>query len=105
MGKRKFGVGLVIGGIAGLVAGLLTAPKSGKETREDLKRKADKVKTETAKHAEEVREKATEVADQAKETAQKVKEVADTAAEGMRRGFGATTKTDKPTATSEKPKR
>lgn len=37
---RKFAVGAALSAIAGYVAGLLTAPKSGKETREDIKNKA-----------------------------------------------------------------
>lgn len=41
MGKgKKFGVGVLLGAAAGLVTGLLTAPKSGKETRQDIKNKA-----------------------------------------------------------------
>ena len=40
MAKRRFGLGIIIGAIAGVVAGLLTAPKSGKETRDDIKNKA-----------------------------------------------------------------
>lgn len=35
---------VVIGAVSGFVAGILLAPKSGKETREDLKRKAQDVK-------------------------------------------------------------
>lgn len=34
---KKFAVGAVLVAAAGYVAGLLTAPKSGKETREDIK--------------------------------------------------------------------
>ena len=41
---KKFGLGILLGAVAGVVAGLLTAPKSGKETREDLKNKALEVK-------------------------------------------------------------
>ncbi len=41
---KKFGLGILIGAVAGVIAGLLTAPKSGKETREDLKNKAKEVK-------------------------------------------------------------
>jgi gas vesicle protein len=37
--------GLIIGGILGAVAGVLFAPKSGKETREDIARKADELVT------------------------------------------------------------
>lgn len=41
---KKFGLGVAIGAVAGVVAGLLTAPKSGKETRQDIKNKAGEVK-------------------------------------------------------------
>ena len=41
--NKKFGIGIIIGAIAGVLAGFLTAPKSGKETREDLKKKANRV--------------------------------------------------------------
>lgn len=34
---KKFALGTVIAAAAGYVAGILTAPKSGKETREDIK--------------------------------------------------------------------
>lgn len=36
---------------AGFAAGILTAPKSGKETRKDLKKKASKLKADTEKVA------------------------------------------------------
>ena len=35
--------GLFVGGLIGMVLGLLFAPKSGKETREDITRKADEL--------------------------------------------------------------
>ncbi len=41
---KKFGLGILIGTVVGVVAGLLTAPKSGKETRKDIKNKAKEVK-------------------------------------------------------------
>ena len=41
---KKFGLGILIGAIAGVATGLLTAPKSGKETRQDLKDKAGEIK-------------------------------------------------------------
>jgi gas vesicle protein len=44
MSKRvDFIEGLIIGGLIGAVIGILYAPKSGKETREDIARKADEV--------------------------------------------------------------
>ena len=46
MGKndnvKKFAVGAVLAAAAGYVAGILTAPKSGKETREDIKEGAQR---------------------------------------------------------------
>jgi gas vesicle protein len=41
---KKFAVGALIAGVAGYVTGVLTAPKSGKQTREDIKDKAIDVK-------------------------------------------------------------
>ena len=34
---NKFFLGMILGAAAGVVAGVFLAPKSGKETREDLK--------------------------------------------------------------------
>ena len=36
--RSSIPLGLLVGAIAGAVAGILLAPKSGKETREDLKK-------------------------------------------------------------------
>jgi gas vesicle protein len=47
---KKFAVGAVIAAAAGYVAGILTAPKSGKETRKDIKDTA--VRTYTAAEKE-----------------------------------------------------
>lgn len=50
MGKAtKFAVGTVVAAAAGYVAGVLTAPKSGKETRKDIHDGAVKAKTEAEK--------------------------------------------------------
>lgn len=39
MKKRTFVEGTLIGAVVGVVAGILLAPKSGKETQDDIKRK------------------------------------------------------------------
>lgn len=44
MSKGKAAFGVLFAAAAGVVAGILTAPKSGKETRRDLQRKADELK-------------------------------------------------------------
>ena len=50
----KWAAGAVVAGVAGYVAGILTAPKSGKETREDIKHAATKAKTEAEKKLKEL---------------------------------------------------
>ena len=39
---------VIVGAAVGYVAGVLTAPKSGKETRQDIKNAAEKYKTEAS---------------------------------------------------------
>lgn len=46
---RKFAFTALLLGIIGYVTGILTAPKSGKETRKDIQNKAIKAKTEAEK--------------------------------------------------------
>jgi len=45
---RKVAVGALIAGVSGYLAGLLTAPQSGKETRDDLRDKADDIKDDAS---------------------------------------------------------
>jgi gas vesicle protein len=45
----KWAVGAAVAGVAGFVAGILTAPKSGKDTRKDIKNAASKAKSEAEK--------------------------------------------------------
>ena len=52
MGKssgRKFALGTVIAGTIGYLAGILTAPKSGKATRQDIKDNVDRGWSEAEK--------------------------------------------------------
>lgn len=51
---KKIALGAAIAGVAGYVAGVLTAPKSGKETRQDIKNTANKVKIEAEKKLKEL---------------------------------------------------
>lgn len=44
---RKVALGATLAGIGGYLAGILTAPKSGRETREDIADKADEIGFET----------------------------------------------------------
>ncbi len=61
MSKGKFALGAIIGAAAGLVAGFLTAPKSGKETRADLKAKAEEIKSDAEKKAKDLKKQGDKV--------------------------------------------
>jgi gas vesicle protein len=66
---KKFAVGAAITAVAGYVAGVLTAPKSGKDTRKDIKNKA----TETYVSAEkELKKVHTELSDVIEEVGDRI---------------------------------
>ena len=46
---RNVAIGSAIAGIGGFLAGILTAPKSGKDTRQDIKNNANKARAEAEK--------------------------------------------------------
>ncbi|MFZ1301952.1 MAG: YtxH domain-containing protein [Candidatus Microsaccharimonas sp.] len=62
MSKVNVALGAVLGAVAGFVTGILVAPKSGKETRDDIKNGAVKAKDVTFEKAGEVKDKASQVA-------------------------------------------
>lgn len=70
----------IVGSLAGITTGILMAPKSGKETREDIKRKAkegaDTMKQKANQAKDTVNDKATEAVDTAKTVAQESKRAA-----------------------------
>ncbi|MEO5949069.1 MAG: YtxH domain-containing protein [Candidatus Saccharimonas sp.] len=68
MSKAKFALGAFIGAAAGLVAGFLTAPKSGKETRADIKSKADELKNQADKKAKDLKKQGDKVVKDTKST-------------------------------------
>jgi len=49
---KKLAAGAALGGLLGYVAGILTAPKSGKQTRQDIANKAGEVKNEAVDQLE-----------------------------------------------------
>lgn len=57
MSKGKFALGALLGAAVGVAAGILTAPKSGKETRAELKVRADEAKKKADKAIADAREK------------------------------------------------
>ncbi len=64
---KDFLIGVLIGGIAGAASALLLAPKSGKELREDLNKKAQNAKEMTSDFTDIALEKGAEYATLAKE--------------------------------------
>lgn len=70
---KKIAVGALIAGAAGYVAGILTAPKSGKETRQDIKSAAVRAKTEAEKKLKELHSELNQKIALAKEKGSKLK--------------------------------
>lgn len=87
MGKKKFALGVALGAIAGAVTGWLTAPKSGKETREDLKKKAGEVKAATGEKVSEVKENLKSFGKDAEKNAKVLKKRTENAVTGAKEGF------------------
>lgn len=85
--KSKFALGALLGATAGVVAGMLTAPKSGKETRADLKRKADEFKHEAATRGEQAKQSATKTADEVRGHADDLKDRTQRAADAAKKEF------------------
>ena len=117
MAKGKFALGALFGIATGFAAGLLSAPKSGKETREELKEaaikakktvvsEAEKAKASAAKKADEAKLKAEETVSEVKTKAEEVvedvtdravdfKARAERAVEGAKQGFWSDSKNTK----------
>ena len=98
MSKGKLAAGAVFGAIAGFVTGVLLAPKSGKQTREEIKGAALKTKGTVADEAEkakdfaeekvkQVRSKAEGVVDDVTDKATELKGRAERAIEGAKKEF------------------
>lgn len=76
MGKpnaKKWAIGALLAVLIGYVAGILTAPKSGKETRQDLKDAASRAMQEGEKELKMLHTQMTQLLDQAREKATTLK--------------------------------
>lgn len=69
---------------AGVVAGILVAPKSGKETREDLRKKAEEMGKTAQKQADQAKLAAKDSAESIKQGAHKVSDAAVETARGVK---------------------
>lgn len=63
--KNNFAVGAIVAATAGYIAGILTAPKSGRETRKDIVKSASKAKTEGEKQLKKLHSELAELLDRA----------------------------------------
>jgi gas vesicle protein len=106
MSKAKIAVGAAFGAIAGFVTGVLFAPKSGKESREDIKKAklaakdtvvdgAEKVVQVAEKKAQQAKAWGEEVVEEVAEKATELKGRAEQAVEGAKKGFNSKPKTTK----------
>ncbi|HLG91102.1 MAG TPA: YtxH domain-containing protein [Candidatus Saccharimonadales bacterium] len=64
---RKIAIGTLLAGAFGYLAGILTAPKSGKETREDIVEKASELKEEGVDQLQDLRDELNELIKDAKD--------------------------------------
>ena len=69
---------------AGVVAGILVAPKSGKETREDLRKNAEEMGKTAQKRADQAKLAAKDSAESIKQGAHKVSDAAVETARGVK---------------------
>ena len=70
---KRWALGALIAAAAGYLAGILTAPKSGKETREDIKDAAEHGMAETEKQLKRLHTQMVDLLGQAKEKAATLK--------------------------------
>src|SRR5262245_40452595 len=78
---RRLAIGTIFAALAGYAAGILTAPKSGKETRRDIQRAGSKAKT-NAEHA--LKKLHSELDELLKQSSQKSAELKHTAKEEIK---------------------
>ncbi len=69
---KKIAIGSSIAAVAGYVAGVLTAPKSGKQTRGDIKNVADKTAAEAEKDLKKLHTELSDLVDDAKKNGGKL---------------------------------
>lgn len=83
---KRFAIGTVIAAAAGYVAGILTAPKSGKETRADIKNAAERGMAEAEKQLKKLH---TELSDLLKEARSKAAEFKGKAHEDIEKAMSS----------------
>ena len=80
-------VSFLIGAMVGGGIALLTAPKSGQRTREQLKRMAGDVKDKAEDYYDEIKDKATEATEKAQGYYQEAKHTVESTVEAAKKSF------------------
>ena len=75
---KRFAIGSSVAAVAGYVAGVMSAPKSGKQTRQDMKSKSDKGRAQAEKDLKKLHTELNELIKEAKKHGSKVGEKAQT---------------------------
>jgi gas vesicle protein len=83
---KRFAIGTIIAAAAGYVAGILTAPKSGKETREDIKETMQRTYSAAEKQLKQLHTELSGLIEQAK---RKVGELKGAAQANLEKAVGA----------------
>ncbi|MCA9329012.1 YtxH domain-containing protein [Candidatus Saccharibacteria bacterium] len=71
---KKFAIGALFAGVVGYLTGILTAPKSGEETRQEVKNSAIKVRLEAEKELKTLHSESVKYIDRARKAAAQLKE-------------------------------
>ncbi len=78
----------VLGGIVGAGIALLTAPRSGKETREKIKEFADETKKKASEYTEQVKDKLSSAVEHGKEFVSEKKSLISSAIDAGKEAYG-----------------
>lgn len=89
MSKGKFALGALLGAAVGAASGLLFAPKSGKETREDIKKHAQDAYKDIEKTGKDVAQNTEDAVDNVKKQAEDFRGRAERAIDGAKKGFNS----------------
>ena len=84
---RNIFFGTIFGAIAGFAAGILTAQKSGKETRADIGRKAEEIKDEAVVNGKYAKIRTEETIEEIQDTLDELKVRTKNAAKAAKKEF------------------
>ncbi len=85
---KRLAAGAALAGAVGYLTGILTAPKSGKETRQDISEAAVKAKTEAEKNLKKLHSELGELIEQGKDKVGKLTDKAKTEMNSVLAGAG-----------------